>query len=406
MQFDPHNCGACGNDCMGGACQAGACVPLPAGALATGQLSPTSIVVDANNVYWVNEGLVTASPSLTSNQLGPVQILKCAKSGCNNNPTVLVTDSSDRGDGGRLRGLAVDATNVYWSAHNALYACALGGCNNAPTLLHLYQGTDMGGWPGVAPEIAVASGTVYASDPDTAYSESLDAGYPTPLWSLSSSGGWMLLGVDDTRAYIGTTKGELVSCALGGCGGAPTLLVSGPSSPPGVPGSSYLGQLAVDDTNVYWGVGEGPAPLPGLPVKNGFVSGCSGTGQVPSGEIVKCAKGGCGGNPTTLVSGVSCPTGVVTDGVSVYYSELEYFGGGPTPGLSDADVGRIVKCAVAGCSNQPTPLAEKLNNPHGIAVDASHVYWADFGSGGTVSSPGPQPSPPYSDDGRIMMIAK
>jgi hypothetical protein len=97
--------------------------------LATGQLSPTSIVIDANNVYWVNEGMPPAASSsggqpcttcpsdsgggdASSRAFGPVQILKCAKSGCNDGPTVLVSDVTDSGDGGRMRGLAVDGTNV------------------------------------------------------------------------------------------------------------------------------------------------------------------------------------------------------------------------------------------------------------------------------------------------------
>jgi hypothetical protein len=59
--FDPHNCGSCGHDCLGGACQNGTCVPLPPGVLASGQLTPSSIVVDATNVYWVNEGYASSS---------------------------------------------------------------------------------------------------------------------------------------------------------------------------------------------------------------------------------------------------------------------------------------------------------------------------------------------------------
>lgn len=399
MRFDPHNCGVCGNDCMGGACQAGVCVPLPAGVLATGQLTPTSIAVDAANVYWVNEGMPPMASSSQPPPLGPVQILKCAKSGCSNSPTVLVTDSSDQGDGSRLRGLAVDGTNVYWASANSLFACAVGGCNNSPTVLGRFTVSQTAGWPGIPPEIAAAAGNVYASDSSAANRFAVDASGSIPLWSLAA-GLWMAIGVDDASAYIGTTFGEIVSCALGGCGGAPTLLVSAPAQPSP---ADLLGQLAVDDTNVYWALGAMGVGY--VPVSNGFVSGCAGTGQVPPGSILECAKGGCGEKPTTLASGLSCPTGVVTDGSSVYFTEPQFYGGGPTPGLSDANVGRIGKCNVAGCSNQPTTLAEKLNNPRGIALDADHVYWTDFGSGGTIATAVGQ-MVPYSDDGRIVMFAK
>ena len=50
--YDPHNCGACGHDCLGGACDAGVCVPLPAGVLASGLIAPVSVAVDATNVYF------------------------------------------------------------------------------------------------------------------------------------------------------------------------------------------------------------------------------------------------------------------------------------------------------------------------------------------------------------------
>jgi hypothetical protein len=47
---DPHNCGTCGTDCHGGACNAGKCEPAE---LATDLDTPTHIAVDASYVYWV-----------------------------------------------------------------------------------------------------------------------------------------------------------------------------------------------------------------------------------------------------------------------------------------------------------------------------------------------------------------
>src|SRR5262249_35132896 len=45
---DPHNCGLCGHDCLGGTCQSGQCQPF---ALATGMPSPMGGVVVGTDLY-------------------------------------------------------------------------------------------------------------------------------------------------------------------------------------------------------------------------------------------------------------------------------------------------------------------------------------------------------------------
>jgi hypothetical protein len=48
---DTFNCGACGHDCLGGACSAGRCEPV---VLANEPGEPGAIAVDATHVYWTN----------------------------------------------------------------------------------------------------------------------------------------------------------------------------------------------------------------------------------------------------------------------------------------------------------------------------------------------------------------
>jgi outer membrane protein assembly factor BamB len=50
---DPRHCGACGHDCLGGACEDGGCQPIQ---IADGQSNPFGITVDATTgrVYWTN----------------------------------------------------------------------------------------------------------------------------------------------------------------------------------------------------------------------------------------------------------------------------------------------------------------------------------------------------------------
>lgn len=50
--LDPFNCGACGHDCLGGACNAGVCAPV---VLANDPGEPAEITVDDTHVYWTNE---------------------------------------------------------------------------------------------------------------------------------------------------------------------------------------------------------------------------------------------------------------------------------------------------------------------------------------------------------------
>jgi hypothetical protein len=51
-QSSPTNCGACGNDCEGGACVKGVCQPI---VLEGDERFPSTLAVDGSKVYWVNQ---------------------------------------------------------------------------------------------------------------------------------------------------------------------------------------------------------------------------------------------------------------------------------------------------------------------------------------------------------------
>src|SRR5262249_12538358 len=59
---DPHNCGGCGHDCLGGACDQGVCQPV---VLATTVGAPNSLVVDGEDVFWIE------ASSFSGTQLNP-----------------------------------------------------------------------------------------------------------------------------------------------------------------------------------------------------------------------------------------------------------------------------------------------------------------------------------------------
>ena len=90
---DPNNCGACGQVCSG-ACQAGECIVT----IASGQLTPTTLAVDATSVYWTNTGTV---------HKGEASVMKAPIGG--GAPVTLASGQNFP------LGIAIDSANVYWT---------------------------------------------------------------------------------------------------------------------------------------------------------------------------------------------------------------------------------------------------------------------------------------------------
>lgn len=329
---DADNCGSCGNSCKGATCLDGAC---EVGPLVSGQDGPYAVAVNAVNVYWTNRTGGT--------------VMACAISGCNDAPTVLASGQLSPG------GIAADGSRVYWtnagtsaaSMDGTVMACAAGGCNGGPTVLASGQAAPDG--------IAVFAGTVYWTDGGEegvtgagSVMQCAAAGcklQPTALAPAQTSPSGIAANATGVYWVGGFPSNTVQACALGGCNNQPTQLGMGP----GVPGSQGL---ALDATTVFWG-GIGP--------------------------ILKCAVSGCNGQGS-VVSPMPGPptTSLATNGVSVYWT-----------GIGAA---AVVKCPVGGCAqSQPTtviagPGGAELQ-AYALAVDATHVYWANMSAGTIVEAP-------------------
>lgn len=292
------SCGSCGHDCLGGTCSAGKCQPVVL--VAHGG---NDVVVDKGEAYWVS----------TSNSYAA----RCTTANCSNTYVALAINRAGIDD------VAVDATNVYWTENGGVGKCARAGCNQMPTALVSGQVTADGGVPGFD-GIAVTSTTVFfamggavlscassgcANAPSVATAVSADdfALDSTNLYGTTAATLWKCpannctngtrssiatglsgaesVAVDSMYAYysFGTGIGK---CALSGCGTTPTILASGLVA---------ASDVTVDATYVYW-----TDPM--------------------SNTVLRCAVGGCGNKPDTIATGQSSAKGIALDSAAVYWT--------------------------------------------------------------------------------------
>jgi hypothetical protein len=338
LATDPDNCGSCGHGCQGGKCTGGACQPIT---LASLQTQAFSVTAGAGAVYW---GAQNGEDGL---------VMRCAAGGCGDQPTVLVVEP-----GGSPPPLTFHAGSLFWSQDDApstspqgsIVTCAAGGCAGQPATVvsGLYH-------PGVvALDAANVYWTTLGTETDAATDWTNGAVLTCPIGGCNgppttlASGlvNVLRIAVDAENVYFTTqgtspkqTDGAVWKCAIGGCNGQPTTLASGQTS---------AFDLVVAGGDVYW---------------------------TTSTTVMKCATAGCGDHPTVLASGLDNVLQIAADAEDVYFT----VGGGPG-NQNNLTNGSVMKCARSGCDGKPTTLASGQLSINGIAVDDTSVYWANGGA--------------------------
>jgi hypothetical protein len=299
---DGKNCGACGHDCLGGLCSAGACLPVLL--YEDDDNTPQGLAVDATQVYWVDsEGLVQsvskdggARSLLATVARGPTEIALGGDAlyWVSQDGTLRRLAPGDPGPvtlasaGGESFGLAVTPTTLYWTTTEF---------DNAGSQL----------------------GAVLATPLDGGLSVPVATGQNVPAWIVAGDTAvdWI-----DVNSELPMASSSLMQAPLDG--GAPVALIAAVAGQ-----SSGTGGIAIDASFVYAANGNlAKLPRDGgptVPLASGYDNfiAVDATGIYASAvqRIDRIALDGGIGAP--LIEQLFNPRGLALDSSAIYYTDQD-----------------------------------------------------------------------------------
>lgn len=327
LQIDGHNCGACGHDCLGGACTQSKCQPVKV--VSSSSLAPYAMTLSGSTLYFTN---------VKGSSLG--SMAKALKTATNNDtPPVVLSDWSSKQ--GTPFQVSASGTDVYFAVHsgsaaNYEYDGALMRCPSETCQVALsVKGID-------SYAIATDGANVYTGE--RAYvgtvdkyfirKRNMDLSNPITVGETGTDANWITL--TSGEVIWGDSDG-LYHCAKGGCSGAPQKLAS--------PWDKSVEAIAIAGNTLF------------------FTSN-------PYADVATLQSVSIGGGlPVQLTKDLQVPLGVAADSTYVYVAEI-----GDT---SNPSTGRVFRCPHAGCGTNDTNLEVLFSgeNPRTVVSDANALYF-------------------------------
>ena len=348
LKSDPNNCGACGHDCLGGACSNSVCQPalVVDGA---GKIAPFFMVESADTLYFTSYNTIDVIANVA-------KIPKSALAADSGAPAYTILGDFTQGDGGNMYGdypyqlsisggtLDVAITANAYASNGAYFGgivkCTTGGCaTTSPP--YTVPGIDSAGVFTIG-SLVVYDGYAFTGN-DKIYIANPDLTSPTEVPFTLSNGEVNSIIIDNGIAYVAAASGVYA------------FNVTASSPTPVHLSTTYADHVAVSGNNVYF-----TSPVTG-----------NATVQITS-------DGVDGGAPRTVASGSDywkTPLSIATDNDYFYIADEA---DGTMP-----NTGKLVRCPLAGCGDNNANAvvlstgAAQFGNPRAVIVDDDAVYWGD-----------------------------